>query len=441
MARRGLRKPQTRTSLRPRASQPPANVERESFSVARSVASAPAPVAHETGPVSAPERSSDTDVDRLTHSFFSRPPGENETEAWDELPPTPMALGARRAMFATLAMAGGFALLLGGYVVYQRVIMPVPVELGGGSGLPAIDSTHDSLAPAMSSVASAQAAIVGPRVATAPSTTAVVPSQPAVAAAAAPAPVDVAAAPVPAVPVPIAAAPMAVVAAPVEVGPVAAAPVPPAAAPGDVAAAPAAAGVVAAPGAPAAAEAAVADPSPVAAAPTSPADAAQAAAMLDAAHALFDRGRRKDALAAYERVLDVEPASSQVLSRLGYLHLQAGDDARARRYAARAVELDATSSEGVGSCSAPRSRRCVIAPARARPTNSAPRPASARMPRSAAGSRAEPAPRLHAAVCPDAAARPASRPPSRALTVTRSHTPPRAARELRARLTLAEVPP
>jgi Flp pilus assembly protein TadD len=45
-------------------------------------------------------------------------------------------------------------------------------------------------------------------------------------------------------------------------------------------------------------------------------------------------------------VLEVDPASSFALSRVAYLHLQAGDDARARQYAARAVELDATSSEG-----------------------------------------------------------------------------------------------
>jgi hypothetical protein len=307
------------------------------------------------------EHGSDHDVDQLTRSFFSQPPVESAPESWDdELPPTPMTLDARRAMFATLAMAGGFALLLIGYLVYQRVIMPVPVELGGSAGLPSVESTRDALAPAiggtapalrggasMSSVASAQAAIVGSRasgaaaapgaMAPSPAPVAAAPAATVDSATAAPAPVDVAAVP---------AAGAALAAVPVTAEPAAAAPL-------AVAVAPAPAGAVGgiAPalrgGAMSMAEPAEAEPTlPVTAAAPAPADAARAATMLQAAHALYDRGRRKEALAAYESVLDVDPASPQALSRIGYLHLQAGDDARARQYASRAVELDVTSSEG-----------------------------------------------------------------------------------------------
>jgi Flp pilus assembly protein TadD len=117
------------------------------------------------------------------------------------------------------------------------------------------------------------------------------------------------------------------------------------------AAAPAAEPAAPAPGSevPAAAQAAAvpAEPAAPAAAPSVPAaDAAQVAELLKAAHALYDRKQRKPAYAAYEQVLAVQPNNPEALSKLGYLELQAGDDARAKQFASQAVAIDPTSSEG-----------------------------------------------------------------------------------------------
>jgi Flp pilus assembly protein TadD len=103
---------------------------------------------------------------------------------------------------------------------------------------------------------------------------------------------------------------------------------------------------------PSAAPVAAATPSPGVAGPAAVAVAAavppspETAARLETANTHFERGRRAQALAAYEDVLAHDPASAIAFSRIAHLHLEAGDDALARKYAARAVELDATSSEG-----------------------------------------------------------------------------------------------
>ena len=70
---------------------------------------------------------SDDPAERVAHAFFSEPAA---AEDWFDAPAPPMPAGARRAMIATIIMLIASAALIGGYTVYARVIMPVPVELG-----------------------------------------------------------------------------------------------------------------------------------------------------------------------------------------------------------------------------------------------------------------------------------------------------------------------
>jgi Flp pilus assembly protein TadD len=68
--------------------------------------------------------------------------------------------------------------------------------------------------------------------------------------------------------------------------------------------------------------------------------------MLTSANALYQSGKRREALAAYQAVLAHDPNASDALSKIAYIYLDKGDNARARRFSARAVELDPNSSEG-----------------------------------------------------------------------------------------------
>lgn len=256
------------------------------------------------------EHGADEHVARLTQSFFSRPPGGGELDAWDDdsVPPPPMAAGARRAMYATVAIFAAFALVLIGYLAYTRLIMPVPVDLGGGASMPELALPS---APAQPPALAAPAAPVRAGAAPEP-------------AGAAPVAVQFALAQEPAI------------------------------------------GSTGASGNRNAGQSAdvrahansgeraqeIARPHELAGTgehPTGPVPVRQdqrSNAALQRAHALYERGRHAQALAAYEAVLDIDANLAIALSRVAYLHLNAGDDARARTYASRAVEVDPTSSEG-----------------------------------------------------------------------------------------------
>jgi tetratricopeptide (TPR) repeat protein len=74
-------------------------------------------------------RSDDT-IERLTYRFFNDPPGYALDDAWLCAPVPPLSTEMRGAMIATIAMLVVGALSIGSYLIYHRVIMPVPVELG-----------------------------------------------------------------------------------------------------------------------------------------------------------------------------------------------------------------------------------------------------------------------------------------------------------------------
>lgn len=266
-----------------------------------SVSARPKDVAPAQPPKSAARVDRTTEDDLLaTQTFFSQPPAEHAPEAWDSAAPT-MPASSRRAMYAAVSIFSVSLLLLCGYLIYTRLLMPVPAQLGKGSGMPA--------AVALPPVAQAEPAAVAP--APAPS-----------AALAAPPPVP--AAPAPAAPAPIALEPTTVVAA--------AAPLPT-----DPAAAAAATAAVS--------PAAAVEPAPVAVTPPPP-PTGEVAELLKSADALYKRNKFKQARAAYEQVLAADPNAPEALSRTAFLDLQAGDNEKAKQFAARAVEVDPTSSEG-----------------------------------------------------------------------------------------------
>jgi hypothetical protein len=73
-------------------------------------------------------RSDDT-VERLTYRFFSEPP-QAAGDVWFDAPLPPLPREMRHAMNATIAMFVIGTLSIGSYLIYHRVLMPVPVELG-----------------------------------------------------------------------------------------------------------------------------------------------------------------------------------------------------------------------------------------------------------------------------------------------------------------------
>jgi Flp pilus assembly protein TadD len=70
------------------------------------------------------------------------------------------------------------------------------------------------------------------------------------------------------------------------------------------------------------------------------------ASMMNTANTLYRRGQNEEALDAYHRALSFWPDAPQALSRIAVVHLNLGDNAKARQHAARAVEVDPTNSEG-----------------------------------------------------------------------------------------------
>lgn len=65
----------------------------------------------------------DFQLDPACERFFSQPYAEHDE------PATSLPLSERRAMRATFAMLGVFAVALTLFLVYARVIMPVPAQL------------------------------------------------------------------------------------------------------------------------------------------------------------------------------------------------------------------------------------------------------------------------------------------------------------------------
>jgi len=71
-------------------------------------------------------RASDFQLDAVAERFF-----DQSSHELDEL--VPMSHSERRAMRATFAMLGVFAVALTAFLIYSRVIMPTPAELAGES--------------------------------------------------------------------------------------------------------------------------------------------------------------------------------------------------------------------------------------------------------------------------------------------------------------------
>jgi hypothetical protein len=100
---------------------------------------------------------SEREVDELAYQFFSQDslhPLEMDLEQESALTLVP---GSRRAMHVTLTMLAVSGAALAAFVVYTRVVMPVPVELGAGEAIkypiaeqpfvpavPPAESTHPS---------------------------------------------------------------------------------------------------------------------------------------------------------------------------------------------------------------------------------------------------------------------------------------------------------
>lgn len=70
------------------------------------------------------------------------------------------------------------------------------------------------------------------------------------------------------------------------------------------------------------------------------------AAIIEEARALEGRRKRKQAAALYEQALQLDPNGSEALSKIAFNYLNRGKNAEAEEYAARAVAVDPTSSEG-----------------------------------------------------------------------------------------------
>lgn len=99
-------------------------------------------------------------VERLTYRFFADPPGQVVEDAWLYTPAPPLTGEMRSAMIATIVMFVVGALSIGSYLVYTRVLMPVPAELGQVHTI-----VLPSPEPDPSELAQAQAQSQAPRVA------------------------------------------------------------------------------------------------------------------------------------------------------------------------------------------------------------------------------------------------------------------------------------
>ncbi|MET0343037.1 MAG: DUF4388 domain-containing protein [Polyangiales bacterium] len=234
----------------------------------------------------------DHDDDSSIRNFFAEPSASHHlADVWDE-PPDPDPHGAthRRAMLWTGGIAGAGLLAIGAFLLYHKVLMPTPEELGGrGSiALPTPDMVRTQPVDEPLEPPPAEPA--------APSEPAAQPAQPALEE---PAP-----------------------------APTQAAPAQPAAEP--------------------TAQPAPAQPAPAASAvPAQPAAAAPPGsydALLVEARKL---GFKRTAEAAYQRALAARPGAPDALSGLAMLYLNQGKNVAARDRAREALQGDANSAEAL----------------------------------------------------------------------------------------------
>jgi tetratricopeptide (TPR) repeat protein len=336
--------------------------------------------------------------ERLLAHFFSSPPPE-PSDALDEPYHVPMSVGSRRAMWSSLGIFAVAVIGIGGYTVYQQFVMPAPVELGSplspdalpapvppiAAALPVSPAPSQALSAAAAPEVAAQASDGQPArplaVAAAPAEAelAVAPAS-APAAAAEPAPVlAVAAAPSSGTPLsaadpsnpsaralapasaPQAAAQASATAlqAPTEAAAaqaVGAITPPPSAAVGAIAPPPSAALGAAAhvPAAtdPAAPSAVVEQsPTPAVAAHVAEPEASGATPpsydeLLEVGQAFARKGQNDQAREAFQRALEAQPNAAPALAGMAYVYLNMGDRGMAKLFATRAVDADATNSQG-----------------------------------------------------------------------------------------------
>jgi Flp pilus assembly protein TadD len=371
MAHRGLRKPSTRRSLRPRnhSSIPPRTAAdgtlhsplrkvTQSEQLRSSQAPHPSdpaydePLEHEQFdvPAAATERevSASGDVRVATHDApaeahidredplmdaFFRHPDKPVIDVWEEThPPRAMSRGSQRAMYASIGIFAVSVICIGGYAAYHTLIMPAPVELGATSSeqTPAQLPTPLTAAPAPETSAPAQAR----------------PAETETQLSAAREPATPAAPPVPTLAALAAREPSPeerAAAAPLD-GVVGAHLLAVAAAERDTPARTAARSPAAA--AAAEAEDQAEEPMP----PIKPGARSPAAPTYDelvaVGHALSKKNRRIEASEAFRRALLHAPQGSAALSGLSYVYLNADQNQQAREYAQRAVQADATNAEG-----------------------------------------------------------------------------------------------
>jgi CheY-like chemotaxis protein len=77
-----------------------------------------------------------------------------------------------------------------------------------------------------------------------------------------------------------------------------------------------------------------------------PAPASNVRALVEQARAFEQQGKPRQAMELYEQAIVLDPNAPDVLSRLAFNHLNRGQNQQASDYAARAVAVDPTSSEG-----------------------------------------------------------------------------------------------
>jgi len=100
------------------------------------------PVAQQTAQASAQSsggeprfdgRRTDPEMMQLSQDFFSAPPSHPPVDTWvDDYKPA-VDKGRKRAMHATLGIVAVSVLGIGSFLIYNKVIMPTPVALGGAS--------------------------------------------------------------------------------------------------------------------------------------------------------------------------------------------------------------------------------------------------------------------------------------------------------------------
>lgn len=95
------------------------------------------PVGHPSQPPAAspmPADVTDHELQLLSADFFERATSEMPHVEWhDDYDRPVMSHGSRRAMYASVALLGISMAAIGGYLVYHKLIMPTPVQLGGAT--------------------------------------------------------------------------------------------------------------------------------------------------------------------------------------------------------------------------------------------------------------------------------------------------------------------